>query len=125
MRLSSWDRFSRILLILLSEVAVAVAVGAPGRPAYPQPGYPQPGYPSNRYPQKVVDQYIEDCSAGRGGPAAATCRCIINGIQATYTYAEFQILNQQISQTGQIPPRLTEIIKTCRNRPSAYQSRRR
>lgn len=78
----------------------------------------------SRYPPTVVEQYVKDCAARRSGQAETVCRCIINGIQTTYTYAEFQILNQQIAHTGQTPPRLTEIIKTCRARPSAFQSRR-
>ncbi len=80
--------------------------------------------PRNPYPQPVIDQYIKDCSAGRSGQASTICRCIINGIQSTYTYPEFQILNQQISATGQTPPRLTEIIKTCRARPSSFPMQR-
>jgi hypothetical protein len=80
--------------------------------------------PPNTYPQAVIDQYIKDCSAGRGGQASTICRCIITGIQATYTYPEFQILNRQIAETGQTPPRLTEIVKSCRARPSSTQVRR-
>lgn len=102
----------RLLPLSLAGVVLILAFAGGGN-AQSRPSYPKP----------VVEQYIKDCSAGRSGPAMTVCRCIINGIQMTYTYAEFQILNQQISQTGQTPPRLTEIIKTCRTRPNAFQTR--
>jgi hypothetical protein len=115
MRLSSFVSLTGLLvtgptvgLAVGLTVALATVASAENRPLNP-------------YPKAVVDQYVEDCSARRGGQAAATCRCIINGIQATYTYQEFQVINRQISQTGQAPPRLAEIIKTCRVRPTSFQ----
>lgn len=72
------------------------------------------------YPKKVVDQYIEDCTAGRGSQARAVCTCIINGIQSKYTYEEFQILNSQISQTGNVPISLNKIIRACTANPSSF-----
>jgi type IV secretory pathway VirB2 component (pilin) len=73
------------------------------------------------YPKKVVAQYIEDCTAGRGTQARAVCTCIINGIQSKYTYEEFQILNSQISQVGNVPARLNNIIRACKANPNSFQ----
>ncbi|MBW4693306.1 MAG: hypothetical protein KME27_16260 [Lyngbya sp. HA4199-MV5] len=73
------------------------------------------------YPKKVVAQYVEDCTAGRGNQARVVCTCIINGIQAKYTYEEFQILNSQISQIGKVPARLNNIIKACKANPNSFQ----
>jgi|GEM_PF-3071783 len=72
------------------------------------------------YPKNVVAQYIEDCTAGREDQARAVCTCIINGMQARYTYEEFQILNSQISQAGKVPAGLTNIIKVCKANPNAF-----
>jgi len=72
------------------------------------------------YPKSVVAQYIEDCTAGRDAQARAVCTCIINGMQSRYTYEEFQIINSQISQTGNVPSSLNKIIKACKANPNAF-----
>lgn len=72
------------------------------------------------YPQDVVARYIEDCTAGRGAQARAVCTCIINGMQAKYTYEEFQILNSQISQTNTVPASVNSIIQACKTNPKSF-----
>lgn len=65
------------------------------------------------YPQDVVNQYIEDCTAGRGAQARQVCVCTINELQATYSFEDFQIFNQQVVRTNKLPIELSTIIKAC------------
>ena len=76
--------------------------------------------PKASYPQKVVDQYVENCTAIRGAQARSICRCIINGTQSVYSYEEFNLLNKQIEQTGKLTGKLSKIVADCKGYPNSY-----
>lgn len=64
---------------------------------------------SPNYPPEAVAQFIQGCSAGHPPSMQNTCRCIIQGIQAQYTYAQYQAL----AQAGKINSEGQNIISSC------------
>ena len=70
------------------------------------------------YPPEEVEKYVRDCTGDRGLSVEAVCRCVIRKAQIEYPdFEEFQTINQDIEETGTIPPPLRQIIDNCETDP--------
>lgn len=65
------------------------------------------------YPDEYVEQYISDCASGQSEEVEAVCRCVIREVQDRFSFEEFQNMNQQIEETGEISSDLQIIIDVC------------
>lgn len=71
----------------------------------------------NIYPPVYVENYVRACTGNRGSQVEVICICIVRKAQDTYTFEQFESINNQIQKTKKIPPELMRIMNSCQANP--------
>jgi hypothetical protein len=67
---------------------------------------------ADEWTDEVRDNFLEACEESSGGELAY-CRCVLDDLEATYTLAEFEEIERQLDETGEMPAELEAIIDAC------------
>jgi hypothetical protein len=101
---------------------VSNPITSPGNPSpSPSPGAspvgsspsgPSPNRAGQPFPNQLVQDFIGGCTSA--GVSAAACRCTITQIQQTYSYEQFNEINQAMGRGIPAPEGFSKIVATCK-----------
>lgn len=85
--------------LLISMFALALALGACGTSG-------------DEWTQEVRDNFLSECLPASGGEQDY-CECVLEELEATYTLAEFEAIEEELIETDSMPPDVEEMIDVC------------
>jgi hypothetical protein len=74
--------------------------------------------PTGTYPQEAIAIFMQGCTAGQPQEMVKTCGCMIQQLQARYTYGQYQALTQN---NVMAEPGVQEALSICSDLGSAIQ----
>ena len=78
------------------------------------------GGDENGYPDAAVDNFVDSCTEQQGATEEA-CRCVIDRLQATMPYEEFEETDKALREKRQpdaaAQRKLTRAVQKCRTQP--------
>jgi hypothetical protein len=78
---------------------------SPTAPAVPN----RPGQP---FPNQLVQDFVAGCT--QAGVSASACRCTITRVQQTYSFEQFNEINQAMGRGAAPPASFTQIVDACK-----------
>jgi hypothetical protein len=91
-----------------SNVSVANGSSEAGGPANNNAQGPAPNGP---YPQEVADEFLSSCE--EAGSDAAFCKCMLEKVQAKYSFEEFSVIEAKLT-AGKPPDEFIEFSGKAR-----------
>jgi hypothetical protein len=86
------------------------------------------GSKSDRWSEATENNMVSSCrssatAAGSDAAAAeANCACVLRGLEATYTEAQFGAIEAEMKRKGtsSLPAEMLKIVEECRESPKAH-----
>jgi hypothetical protein len=91
-------------------------------PATPNPNRPSPAIspaapavpnrPGQPFPNQLVQDFVAGCT--QAGVSVSACRCTITRVQQTYSFEQFNEINQAMGRGAPPPESFTQIVDACK-----------
>ena len=111
-RLEAAQGDSRRLLYWAIAISVSVFAGLAILYAIGPGSTPDGGPRADVWTQDVRDNFMDGCLEASGGQLEY-CQCVLDDLEANYSVAEFERLEQTLERTGEMPIEVERTIERC------------